>query len=566
MVATDMMSPIAAARTKSERGGRQAGRPDRAAALALSAFTSMSRAVAIVGPDGQLLLPNSMFEKLFGATDLLGLINPDAMRNDGKSDRQIELPDGRTFWVETIPMEGGFLVSAYDMTERKAKARIDTLTKLGNRLMFGEELARLLANPAVAASDIMAVLTVDLHRFKAINESLGRATGDGLLTLVGQRIRATVESGDIVARLGGDKFAVIQAGQPQPQSAAALALRLIDQIGRSYLLDGQSINTTASVGIVMFRPGESDCEQILRKADLALHDAKSEGQRNYRFYEPAMEEKKQARRNLEVDLRRALAHGEFTLDYQPQFNLRSNKVTGFEALLRWHCPARGRVSPAEFIPVAEETGIIIPIGEWVIRTACLEAMKWPGTRSVAVNVSAVQFGSPDLVPVILSALDDSGLDPGRLEIEITESVFLDARGTAHAVLECLREMGVRISLDDFGTGYASLGYLRSFPFDKIKIDQSFIRGAAADVVGRAIARTIASLGESLGMTTLAEGVETEEQMARVVADGCTDVQGYLISRPLPADQVGGFLQSRETECSDRNVAVAVKSLVLQDLV
>jgi diguanylate cyclase (GGDEF)-like protein len=565
MAAYEMVSQIAVAKSKSERGGRPTGRPDRAAVLALSAFTSMSRAVAIVGPDGQLLIANPMFEKLFGGSNLLDAINPDAMRNDGKSDRQIDMPDGRTFWIETIPMEGGWLVSGYDMTERKAKARTDTLTKLGNRLMFGEQLTGLLAKPATPY-DIGAMLTIDLHRFKAINESLGRATGDGLLALVGQRIQATVEPGDIVARLNADKFAVIQADRPQPQSAAALALRLIDQIGRGYLLEGQSINTAASVGIAMFRPGDADCEQILRNADLALHEAKSEGQRNYRFYETAMEEKKQARRNLESDLRRALARGEFILDYQPQYNLRSRKITGFEALLRWHCPTRGRVSPMEFIPVAEETGVIIPIGEWVVRTACFEAAKWPGDRSVAVNVSAVQFGSPDLVPAILNALDDSGLDPGRLEIEITESALLDARGTAQAILECLREMGVRISLDDFGTGYSSLGYLRSFPFDKIKIDQSFIRGTATDAVGRAIAQTIASLGESLGMSTVAEGVETEEQMARVVADRCTDVQGYLISKPLPSAQVAAFLHSHDTECRQPEAPVGVKTLVLQDLV
>jgi diguanylate cyclase (GGDEF)-like protein len=564
MVAPETASPIAAARAKPERRGRSAGGSDRAAALALTAFTSMSRAVAIVGPDGKLLLANWMFDKLFGCSDLLDRINLEASRNDGKTDRQITFPDGRSFWVETIPMEGGWLVSGYDMTERVAKARMDTLTKLGNRLMFHEQLTGLLADPQVVP-EAMSVLTIDLHRFKAINESLGRHTGDGLLAMVGERIRTAAGRGDIVARLGADKFAVIQTGQPQPQSSSALALRLIDQIGRSYLLDGQLINTAASIGIVLFPSGGADCEQVLRNADLALHRAKSDGQRNYRVYEPAMEEKIQVRRNLEIDLRRALTLDEFTLVYQPLFNLRSKTVTGFEALLRWHSPSRGTVSPLEFIPVAEETGIIIPIGEWVIRTACFEAAKWSDGCAVAVNVSAVQFASPDLVPAILSALDESGLDPHRLEIEVTESVLLDARGTALSMLECLREMGVRISLDDFGTGYSSLGYLRSFPFDKIKIDQSFIRGAANDAVGRAIVQTIASLGESLGMATVAEGVETEEQMARVVSDRCTDVQGYLISRPISPEQVADFLKSRNgVDCSQPRVAL--KPLFQQDLV
>jgi EAL domain-containing protein (putative c-di-GMP-specific phosphodiesterase class I) len=230
--------------------------------------------------------------------------------------------------------------------------------------------------------------------------------------------------------------------------------------------------------------GAFDCAQILKNADLALHRAKSDGHGNYRFFETAMDEKMQRRRNLEIDLRRALTLGEFALVYQPQLDLSSNRITGFEALLPWHCPTRGTVSPLEFIPVAEETGIIAPIGEWVLQTACREAAKWPGARTVAVNVSAIQFASPNLVPAILSALGESGLDPRRLELEITESVLLDARGTAHAMLQSLREIGVRVSLDDFGTGYSSLDYLRSFPFDKIKIDQSFVRIASNDAAGR----------------------------------------------------------------------------------
>jgi diguanylate cyclase (GGDEF)-like protein len=528
--------------SKPRRGNDSVGRSDRAVDLALSAFMSMSRAVAIVGLDGKLLLPNLMFDKLFGDSELLDLINPDASRNDGKSDRQITLRDGRAFWVETIPMEDGWLVSAYNMTERLAKACTDTLTKLGNRLMFHERLTEWLAGPESAA-EAAAVLAIDLGRFKAINESLGRTIGDGVLRLVADRIRSALAHGDIAARLEGDKFAIIQTGQPQPKSADALARQLIDLIGRCYLLEGQLINAAASVGIVLLPCGAFDCAQILKNADLALHRAKSEGHGNYRFFETAMDEKMQSRRNLEIDLRRALTLGEFALVYQPQLDLSSNRITGFEALLRWHCPTRGAVSPLEFIPVAEEIGIIAPIGEWVLQTACREAAEWPGARTVAVNVSAIQFASPNLVPAILSALGESGLDPRRLELEITESVLLDARGTAHAMLQGLREIGVRVSLDDFGTGYSSLGYLRSFPFDKIKIDRSFVRSASNDAVGRAIVRAIASLGQSLGMATVAEGVETEQQMARVVADGCTDVQGYLISRPMPPDQINGFLLS-----------------------
>jgi diguanylate cyclase (GGDEF)-like protein len=529
--------------SKHRQGSDSSSRSDRAAELALKAFMSMDRAVAIVGPDGKLLQPNLVFAKLFGDTELLDRINREAGANNGKSDCQIALSDGRAFWVETIPMDGGWLVSAYDMSERSAKERIDTLTKLGNRLMFHERLAEMLAKPDRAAEGA-AVLVLDVSRFKAINESLGRKIGGALLGCVADRIRSALGSGDIAARLGGDKFGIIQVGQGQPQSAAALADRLVELIGRSYTVEGHLIDVAVNVGIVLLPIGATDCEQLLKNADLALHRANSDGHGAYRFFERAMDEKMHYRRNLEIDLRRALALGEFALVYQPQVDLRQNKVTGFEALLRWQGPVRGAVSPLEFIPVAEETGIITSIGEWVLRTACLEAATWSGAQKVSVNVSAIQFKSPNLVATVMSALGESGLDPQRLELEVTESVMLDAGGTALAVLQNLREIGVRVALDDFGIGYSSLGYLRDFPFDRIKIDQSFVRGTADDAVGRAIVRAVASLGQSLGIATVAEGVETEEQMARVVSDGCTDVQGYLISRPMPPRQIDGFLRSR----------------------
>jgi diguanylate cyclase (GGDEF)-like protein len=537
--------------SKSRYGDDSAERSERAAKLAFKAFMSMDRAVAIVGPDGRLLQPNLVFERLFGDAELLDRINRDAGANNGKSDCQITLSDGRAFWVETIPMDGGWLVSAYDMSERSAKERTDTLTRLGNRLMFHERLTEMLTNPDRAAEGAAAVLVLDLNRFKAINESLGRNIGGGLLASVADRIRSVLGAGDIAARLGGDKFGIIQAGQLQPQSAAALASRLADVIGRSYVVEGHLIDITANVGIALLPTAAVSCEQLLKNADLALHRAKSDGHGPYRFFERAMDDMMQSRRNLEIDLRRALSLGELSLAYQPQFNLRLNRVTGFEALLRWQSPARGAVSPLEFIPVAEETGIITSIGEWVLRTACLEAASWAGGQNVSVNVSAIQFKSPNLAATIISALAESGLDPRRLELEVTESVMLDAGGTARTVLQNLREIGVRLALDDFGIGYSSLGYLRDFRFDRIKIDQSFVRGAADDAVGRAIVRVVASLGQSLGMATVAEGVETEEQMARITSDGCTDVQGYLISRPMPPGQIDSFLLSRgETASGD----------------
>jgi diguanylate cyclase (GGDEF)-like protein len=541
-ISAQASTSLPAGASNDRHGHESAGPSARAAELALSAFMSMNRAVAIFGPDGKLMLPNLVFDKIFGGTELLDCINRDAGANAGKTDRQITLSDGRAFWVETIPMDGGWLVSAYSMTERSAKARTDTVTKLGNRLVFHEQLTELLATPDRA--ETTAILVIDLDRFKAINESLGRSVGDGLLGLVAQRIRSALERDDIAARLTGDKFGIIQTGQPQPQSAAALAARLIDVIGRSYLVEGQLIDIAACVGVALLPAAATDSEQLLKNADLALHRAKGDGCGTYRFFEKAMDERMQYRRNLEADLRRALALGELALVYQPQVNLRLNAVTGFEALLRWQSPTRGAVSPLEFIPVAEDTGIINSIGEWVLRTACREAASWPDQRQVSVNVSAIQFKNPNLVATIMSALGESGLDPRRLELEITESVMLDGRGTALAMLQALRGIGVRVALDDFGTGYSSLGYLRSFPFDRIKIDQSFVRGTSNDPVGHAIVRAIASLGQSLGMTTVAEGVETDEQMARIAADGCTDVQGFLISRPIPPEQIDHFLSSR----------------------
>uniref|UniRef100_Q07V94 Diguanylate cyclase/phosphodiesterase n=1 Tax=Rhodopseudomonas palustris (strain BisA53) TaxID=316055 RepID=Q07V94_RHOP5 len=548
--ASSLIAPIQTPKPRRQNAGPAALGREVAAELALHVFMEMERAAAIVQADGRLLLTNNAFTELFKGEDAAAAllrVNAEAGRTRLKVTREAKLPDGRTLGFETLPLPEGWLVSAADMTATLARrareamqARTDDLTQLGNRLMFQERLQDVLADRG-AATNPAAVLAVDLGRFKALNESLGRKIGDALLCLVAKRIRSTLTGGDVVARLEADKFGIIQIGQPQPQSAEALASRLVDLIGRAYLLDGQLINISGCVGVVTLGPDTSDCDEVLKSADLALSRAKSDGHGSYRFFEAAMDEKMRSCRNLEIDLRRALSLREFSLVYQPQLNLKTRRVTGFEALLRWQCPTRGAVSPLDFIPLAEETGVITSIGEWVLRTACHEAARWPNECNVAVNVSAVQFASFSLVTTIMSALAESGLDPRRLELEITESVMLDARGTALSVLQNLRSMGVRVALDDFGTGYSSLGYLRSFPFDKIKIDQTFVRGTANDPAGQAIVRAIAYLGQSLGMETVAEGVETEEQLARITADGCTDVQGYLISRPLPPDQIAGFM-------------------------
>ncbi len=521
--------------------------------LALDTFLEMGRAAAIVGANGELRLVNDAFTELFGGvedlTARLAKINADVAVSGGRLIHEVMLPDGRTVGLEVTLLEQGCLITGFDISRRQQRrareaqlARTDDLTQLGNRLLFQEQLAERLAEPGHAYPP--ALLTIDLGRFKALNETLGRKTGDALLRLVAKRICSALADHDVVARLEGDKFAVLQLGQPQPQAAAALAARLIDLLGRAYLVDGQLINISACAGIVVVTPDMIDVEQVMSSADLALSRAKSDGQGSYRFFETAMDEKMRSCRKLEIDLRRALSLREFSLVYQPQVNLRSSAVSGFEALLRWQCPTRGAVSPLDFIPLAEQTGVITSIGEWVLRTACREAASWPNDHSIAVNVSGVQFAHPNLVKVVMSALAESGLAPQRLELEITESVMLDDRGQSLTVLNNLRSLGVRMALDDFGTGYSSLGYLRRFSFDKIKIDQSFVRGTANDPAGQAIVRAISSLGQSLGMKTVAEGVETREQFDRVVADGCTDVQGYLISRPLPSGQIASFLDER----------------------
>ena len=521
--------------------------------VALCALDKLSQAVAVIDPNGQVLFQNAAFGKLFGdeawATELPDLIGPAADRTDRIGLREITRR-GRTFRIETSALPQGLLVTAEDVSERVAEqaraaalARTDPLTLLGNRLMFRERLTELLANLA-EPTKAAAVLAVGLDRFKIINESLGTSVGDALLRVVADRLRSAIRPGDVAACFGNDQFAVVQLGQPQPESAAALASRLVDMLGRSYIVEGHLINIGASVGIALMPSDGSDCDQILKNAELALNRAKQEGRCTYHFFETAMDEQMQARHSLELDFRRALALREFALVYQAQLSLGSKQITGFEALLRWHNPKRGLVSPADFIPLAEEIGLIAPIGEWVIRTACREAADWPQKLSVAVNVSAVQFHSPSLVSTIISALAESGLDPRRLELEITESVLLGEHRTALDMLHKIREMGVRVSMDDFGTGYSSLSYLRSFPFDKIKIDQSFIRGLPDDSSNAAIVRAIAALGQSLGMTTVAEGVETETQLAHVAAAGCTHVQGYLIGRPLPPEQLDEFLRSQ----------------------
>jgi len=415
----------------------------------------------------------------------------------------------------------------------------DSLTGLGNRLLFKEELEQALTEESAKT---LAVLFVDLDGFKAVNDTGGHSVGDLLLKSRAARLRDLLPPRDRIARLGGDEFAILQISGVQPSSSIALAERIIEVAAHPQNIEGHDVTVGASVGIAIVRPGEMNAETVLKCADLAMYSAKSGGRGTFRMFDPQMDAIAQTRRSLERDMRTALVQGDFSLFYQPLVNLQTRKVTAFEALMRWHHAERGSVAPSEFIPVAEEMGLIVQLGEWALRQACMEAVDWPDGIHVSVNLSPLQFAKGNLVSTVMSALASSGLPASRLELEITESVLLEKSDRNIRILNHLRALGVRISMDDFGTGYSSIGYLRSFPFDKIKIDQSFVRDVLVDAGSLAIVRAIAGLGVSFGMTTTAEGVETEEQMRCLNREGCIEVQGYLLSKPVPPAEVPGLLE------------------------
>jgi diguanylate cyclase (GGDEF)-like protein len=447
----------------------------------------------------------------------------------------------------TFQDRDSFLVSAVDITERrKAEARIaymahhDALTNLANRVMFQERLRQDLERSR-AVNKTVAVLCIDLDLFKNVNDSFGHPTGDRLLTQVAERLAANVRGDNLVARLGGDEFAIILGTGASPIEVSDQAIRIIETLSAPYRIDSLEVVIGASIGIAM-SPGDGDTgEELLRNADMALYRAKSEGGGVHHFFEKEMDRHAQRRRDMEIDLRHALANGEFELHYQPLVDLAQDRIVSFEALLRWKHSEKGMISPADFIPVAEDIGLIVPLGEWVLREACMQAAAWPSDIKVAVNLSPAQFRSRNLTQAVFTALAQSGLSPLRLELEITESIFLADSEANLAILHQLREFGVRISMDDFGTGYSSLSYLRSFPFDKIKIDRSFVRDLAERPDCVAIIRAISGLGRSLNISTTAEGVETIGQLDWLRAEGCTEVQGFLFSAARPASEVAALL-------------------------
>ena len=423
----------------------------------------------------------------------------------------------------------------------------DPLTGLANCALLCEHLSQTIAS-ARRYKQQLAVLFIDLDGFKNINDVLGHSTGDALLKVVADRLLHSVRDCDRLCRFGGDEFIVVQLGDDQPQGAADLADRLIELINRPFIVEGRELIVSASVGIAVAGGNDLEPEQLLRAADLAMYRAKVDGRGRYRFFEPSMDQQAQTRRALELDLREALAKELFELHYQPLINLASNRITAFEALLRWEHRDLGFVSPGVFVPLAEEIGLIDPISEWVLKRACSEAATWPDDISVAVNLSPVQFKGEHLVSTVKRALDELRLHPSRLELEVTELVLLEKTEKNLATLTELKSLGIRIALDDFGTGYSSLSYLRNFEFDKIKIDQSFIDDLSDESGGLAILRAVSGLGRSFGAATTAEGIETEDQLRRVRDEGCTEVQGYLFSAPRPASEIrsmiGASLQAR----------------------
>ncbi|WP_338828116.1 EAL domain-containing protein [Bradyrhizobium sp. 27S5] len=546
-----------------------------------TALENMSQGLCMFDADGRIMLFNERYSEIMGRNrvPLKGRLLIDVLQDlhsngewdgdpeefcdvlvaeakAGRSATRIVSRNDRAIRVVDQPMKGGGWVATFeDITEwQQAQeqishmARHDALTNLPNRTLFREQLEK--ASRLAKRSDQLAVLCLDLDHFKEINDTLGHPIGDALLREVARRLGECVTEHDTVARLGGDEFAIVQfCSNCEPSVVSQLASLVVERIAAPYEIGGHQLVIGVSIGISLAPEDGKGPDELLQKADLALYRAKADGRGTYRFFETGMDARAQARRLLERDLRLALERDEFEVYYQPIRDVVGEQVVAFEALARWNHSLRGLIAPNNFIPVAEETGLIVPLGDIVLRKACADAAGWPKDIAVAVNLSPVQFKNPNLVSSVKAALEASHLSADRLELEITESVLLQNSEATLAVLHELRGFGVRISLDDFGTGYSSLSYLRSFPFDKIKIDRSFVTDLATREDSMAIVRAVTGLGKSLGIVTTAEGVETDTQFDLLRQEGCTQAQGYLFSPPRPAADVAKMLLRRLPERS-----------------
>lgn len=549
-----------------------------------AALENMTQGLCMFDAEGRLLVWNKRYLDIFGLSDdslnvgmsqrtiIEKLVGLDRYRTDATVDsisegtrtsltselaRPVlrELADGRVIAALHRPMEGGGWVATFeDVTERRRNearinhmARHDALTDLPNRTALREIGNERIGLVAVSPDRPrhLAVLCLDLDRFKPVNDSFGHAVGDLLLRAVAERLRNLLPREDLVARFGGDEFAVLH-GVESTADATAFAQRLIASVSAPYEIDEYVIEIGISVGIALAETGLGDIDRFLKNADMALYEAKAAGRGTYCLFKAQMDETARERTTLERQLREALVDGGFVLHYQPLIDITGasalGRIKGLEALVRWRHSERGLISPDIFIPLAEETGLIVPLGAWVLNQACRDAAAWPETVSVAVNVSALQLRHRGFAQTVMLALSASGLDASRLELEITESVLLDDTEANLETLHTLRQLGIRISMDDFGTGYSSISYLRRFPFDKIKIDRSFVRDAGTNADAAAIIRAIVRLGASLGITTLVEGIETETQLAAIRAEGAQEMQGFLFSPPRPSEDVTRMLK------------------------
>ncbi|HVC63221.1 MAG TPA: EAL domain-containing protein [Acetobacteraceae bacterium] len=571
-VRAQAMSKLAVARRR-DTGEREAHLQAQRFDVALS---NMIQGLMMVDNAGRLLVVNRRFTELFGLpadtarlagnyaeivelmvgcgnvaprdTETMRAWRKSAIANSGRSNFTWELADGRVLMVTHQTIQDGWLTTYEDATQRRrADARMDhmakhdALTDLPNRVQFRESLEA--AMTYARRGNLVALLCLDLDQFKAVNDTLGHPAGDALLQAVASRLTERIHETDIAARLGGDEFAVVQAPIDRPAEAADFAERLIAMLDEPFEVHGHQVIIGTSIGIAFAPQDGLDADELLKNADLALHRAKSDGRGAYRLFHAEMDAEMQARRLLDLDLRHALRGGQFELHYQPVMDLRTQAVSGFEALLRWKHPERGMVPPSQFIPLAEEIGAIVPIGEWVLRQACVAAASWPDALCVSVNLSPMQFNSRNLVAAVAAALREARLAPARLQLEITETVMLQDTEATLATLHDLRNLGVSIAMDDFGTGYSSLSYLRRFPFDRIKIDQSFVREIGKRRDCGAIIRAVIALSHEFGMATTAEGVETREQLCALALAGCSDIQRYLFSRPVPLRDIPAMLGS-----------------------